>query len=137
MFQTVRRSPDYGGRGSIAAMVAVSTLWLAVLSCQVLVIPVHASPGNGSLRCGNPPNIGLVHLDPDLHAEGLYSICESGEIARRVEVSLTLAGGLIAAVAVAFAVRRRGPRAVWILGFITGGALAFGSFLVTLANASS
>lgn len=118
---------------TILASLAVLGL---LLIFELVAIPVHVSPANGSIRCGNPPNIGVFHLNPAFRADGTYGICASGESTRRVEAVLTFVGGIlgILGLAVAICARRSWVRTVGIILGILGGLLALGSLLAALGN---
>jgi hypothetical protein len=122
----------------VTVLVALVVLGL-LLVLELVAIPVHVSPANGSIRCGNPPKIGVFHLNPAFRSDGTYGICASGESTRRVEAVLTLVGGIlgilgILGLSVAICARRSWLRTVGIILGVLAGLLAFGSLLAALGN---
>jgi hypothetical protein len=106
-----------------------------LLILGLVVIPVHVSPANGSIRCGNPPDIGVFHLDPAFRQDGTYDICKTGETVRRNEALLMLVGGIVGVLGLSLAIlARRGGRTVGVIVGILGAAVTFGSFLAALGN---
>jgi hypothetical protein len=105
-------------------------LSLLVVLALVLVIglvatPVHVSPGNGSLRCGDPPHTGVLHVASNHETRDL---CETAAANRRMQVALTSLGVLVMWIAVALLLSGRFWYPVLLLlgGFLlaAGGALA-------------
>jgi hypothetical protein len=129
-------TPDHRSRLLLVTILSSLAVLGFLLVLELVAIPVHVSPANGSIRCGNPPNIGVFHLDPAFRADGTYGICRSGETVRRNEALLTLTGGVLGIVGCSLAIRARrgGGRAIGVVLGILGGLVAFGSFLAALGN---
>ena len=99
------------------------------------MIPVHiSSAANGSIRCGNPPDIGVFHLPSSNWEPGLFSLCEHAEHTRQAEMATTVAGAIISTIGMGLARnsrRWRGAALVALVGF----AVALGPFVLVIGNA--
>ena len=91
------------------------------------MIPVHiSSAANGSIRCGNPPDIGVFHLPSSNWEPGLFSLCEHAEHTRQAEMATTVAGAIISTIGMGLA--RNSPvegRGVGRVGRVRGRPRAF------------
>ena len=91
-----------------------------------LALPIHITPGNGSLRCADSFFAGGLHYDD---SEGLGAACDAAARDRLAHASLLGAGVFVGVGAVA--VRRR----PWqIAGLLSGGLIASVGLLAVFQN---
>lgn len=92
----------------------------------VLALPIHITPGNGSLRCADSFFAGGLHYDD---SEGLGAACDAAARNRLAHAGLLGAGLVVAGGAVALS------RRPWrIVGWLGGGLIASVGFLAVFQN---